>query len=66
MKLILESMDKYFYQFGGIHSVIIDGIGDLLPGVNEEEGSVALIEGGFALPPSTIPCSSVCCTWRQE
>ena len=44
MKLILESMDKYFYQFGGIHSVVIDGIGDLLPGVNEEEGSVALIE----------------------
>jgi len=44
MKLILESMDKYFYQFGGIHMVVIDGIGDLLPGVNEEEGSVALIE----------------------
>lgn len=44
MKLIMESMDKYFYQFGGIHMVVIDGIGDLLPGVNEEEGSVALIE----------------------
>lgn len=44
MKLILESMDKFFYQFGGIHMVVIDGIGDLLPGVNEEEGSVALIE----------------------
>lgn len=44
MKLIIESMDKYFYQFGGIHMVVIDGIGDLLPGVNEEEGSVALIE----------------------
>ena len=44
MKLILESMDKYFYQFGGIHTVVLDGIGDLIPGVNEEEGSVALIE----------------------
>jgi len=49
MKLILESMDKFFYEFGGIHMVIIDGIADLLSGVNDEESSVALIEELFRL-----------------
>ena len=49
MKMILESMDKFFYEFGGIHMVIIDGIADLLGGVNDEESSVALIEELFRL-----------------
>lgn len=49
MKLILESMDKFFYEYGSIHLVIIDGIADLLGGVNDEESSVALIEELFRL-----------------
>jgi len=36
MNLILESMDKFFYEFCGIHLVIIEGIADLLSGVNDE------------------------------
>lgn len=44
MKLILDSMDRHYYEYGGIHMVVLDGIGDLLAGVNDEEGSVALIE----------------------
>ena len=49
MKLILESMDKFFYEYGSIHLVVIDGIADLLGGVNDEESSVALIEELFRL-----------------
>jgi hypothetical protein len=49
MNLIFESMDKFFYDYGGIHLVIIDGIADLLKGVNDEEASVALTEELFRL-----------------
>ena len=44
MNLILESMDRLYYEHGGIHMVVIDGIADLLNGVNDEESSVKLIE----------------------
>ncbi len=30
INLILESMDRFFYEHGGIHLVVIDGIADLL------------------------------------
>jgi hypothetical protein len=49
MQLILESMDRLFYEYGGIHLVVIDGIGDLLGAVNDEEGSVKLIEELFRM-----------------
>jgi hypothetical protein len=49
MKRILESMDRYYYEYGGIHLVVIDGIADLLAGVNDEESSVWLIEELFRL-----------------
>ena len=49
MKLILESMDRFYYENGGIHLVIIDGIADLLAAVNEEESSVRLIEELFRI-----------------
>ena len=44
MQYILESMDKFYYEYGGIHMVVIDGIADLLGSVNDEEASVHLIE----------------------
>lgn len=37
INLILESMDRFFYEHGGIHMVVIDGIADLLGAVNDEE-----------------------------
>lgn len=41
---IVKSMDKYYYQFGGIHMVVIDGIADLVRSVNDESESVELID----------------------
>lgn len=41
---IVKSMDKYYYQFGGIHMVVIDGIADLIRSVNDESESVELID----------------------
>ncbi|MCF8284514.1 MAG: bifunctional DNA primase/helicase [Sphingobacteriales bacterium] len=49
LKLILESMDRFFYEFGGIHMVVIDGIADLLGAVNDEESSVRLVEELFRM-----------------
>lgn len=49
MNLILESMDRLYYEYGGIHMVVIDGIADLLNGVNDEESSVKLIEELFRM-----------------
>lgn len=49
MHLILESMDRLYYEHGGIHMVVIDGIADLLNGVNDEESSVKLIEELFRM-----------------
>jgi hypothetical protein len=42
-----NSMDRLYYEHGGIHMVVIDGIADLLNGVNDEESSVKLIEELF-------------------
>ena len=49
MNLILESMDRFFYEYGGIHMVVIDGIADLLGAVNDEESSVKLVEELFRM-----------------
>jgi hypothetical protein len=49
MNLILESMDRFFYEHGGIHMVVIDGIADLLGAVNDEESSVKLVEELFRM-----------------
>jgi len=46
---ILHSMDRFYYAYGGIHMVVIDGIADLIDGVNDEERSVFLIEELFRL-----------------
>lgn len=49
LKSILRSMDHFYYQFGGIHMVVIDGIADLLTGVNDEDSSVKLVDEIFRL-----------------
>lgn len=41
---IVESMDKYYHQFGGIQLVVIDGIADLIKGANDEQESIAIVE----------------------
>lgn len=49
MQSIFQSLDKFHYEYGGIHMVVIDGIADLIDGVNDEEKSVALIDELFRL-----------------
>ncbi len=44
MQAILQSMDKFYYQFSGVHMVVIDGIADLIRCANDEAESVALID----------------------
>ncbi len=46
---IIHSMDYYYYNYGGIHMVVIDGIADLLKGVNDEDSSVKLVDEIFRL-----------------
>lgn len=42
-------MDRLYYEYGGIHMVVIDGIADLLNGVHHEESSIKLIEELFRM-----------------
>jgi len=46
---IYESIDKYYYEFGGIHLIVIDGVADLISSVNDEEQSVSLIDHLFKI-----------------
>ena len=49
LKSIVLSMDKFHYQYGGIHLVVIDGIADLIRCANDEAESVALIDEIYRL-----------------
>lgn len=44
LQVILQSVDKFHHQFGGVHLVVIDGIGDLIGSLNDERESISLIE----------------------
>jgi hypothetical protein len=44
MQAIVQSMDKFYYQFGGIQMVVIDGIADLVRCANDEEESIGVID----------------------
>ena len=49
MQSIIESMDKFHYQYDGIQLVVIDGIADLIKGANDEQESVAIVEELYRL-----------------
>ncbi len=49
MQAIVQSMDKYHYQYGGIQLVVIDGIADLIKGANDEAESIAVVEELYRL-----------------
>jgi hypothetical protein len=49
MQAIVQSMDKFYYQFGGIQMVVIDGIADLVRCANDEAESVGLIDELYRL-----------------
>jgi hypothetical protein len=44
LQVILQSVDKFHHQHGGVHLVVIDGIGDLIGSLNDERESISLIE----------------------
>ncbi len=49
MNTIIESMDRYYYEFGGIHLVVIDGVADLVRCANDEGESVTLVDELYRL-----------------
>ena len=49
LKSIILSMDRYHYQYGGIHLVVIDGIADLIRCANDEAESIAVVEELYRL-----------------
>ena len=46
---IIQSLDKYHYQYGGVHLVVIDGIADLIICANDEAESIAVVEELYRL-----------------
>jgi hypothetical protein len=49
MQAIVQSMDKFYYQFNGIQMVVIDGIADLVRCANDEAESVSVIDELYRL-----------------
>ncbi|MDR2039741.1 MAG: toprim domain-containing protein, partial [Bacteroidales bacterium] len=49
MQAIVQSMDKFYYQFGGIQIALIDGIADLVRCANDEAESVGVIDELYRL-----------------
>lgn len=49
LQAIIQSMDKFHYQFGGIQMVVIDGIADLIQSANDEIESVKIVDELYRL-----------------
>jgi hypothetical protein len=49
LQVIIQSMDKFYYQHGGIHLVVIDGIADLVRCANDEAESIGVIDELYRL-----------------
>ncbi|MDR3226351.1 MAG: toprim domain-containing protein [Prevotellaceae bacterium] len=49
MQSIVQSMDKFYYQYGGIQMAVIDGIADLVRCANDEAESIAIIDELYRL-----------------
>jgi hypothetical protein len=49
MQAIVQSMDRFYYQFSGIQMVVIDGIADLVRCANDEAESVGVIDELYRL-----------------
>lgn len=49
LQLIRDSLDLYYYRYGGIHLVVIDGVADLIRSANDESESIALVDELYRL-----------------
>lgn len=46
---IVQSIDLFYYRYGAIRMIVIDGIADLVKGANDETESVAVVEELYRL-----------------
>lgn len=49
LQAIVQSMDKFHYQYGGIQLVVIDGIADLVHSANDEVESLRVVDELYRL-----------------
>lgn len=49
LQSIVQSMDKYHYEYEGIHLVVIDGIADLVLSANDEAESIRIVDELYRL-----------------
>ena len=49
LQAIIQSMDKFYYEFGGIQMVVIDGIADLIQSANDEIESIKIVDELYRL-----------------
>lgn len=49
LQAIVQSMDRYYYQYGGIQLVVIDGIADLVHSANDEAESLRVVDELYRL-----------------
>ncbi len=49
LRSIVQSMDMFHHQYGGIHFVMIDGIADLIRCANDEIESIAVVDELYRL-----------------
>ncbi len=59
MKLIIDSMDHYHFEFDGIHLVVIDGIADLVSCANDEIESIAIVDELYDLATIYNTCIAI-------
>jgi hypothetical protein len=56
MQAIVQSMDRHYYQYNGIHFVIIDGVADLVRCANDEAESIGVIDELYRLAGIYMTC----------
>lgn len=49
LQAIVQSMDKYYYEYEGIRLVVIDGIADLVLSANDEAESIRIVDELYRL-----------------
>ena len=49
LQAIVQSMDKFYYQYSGIQLVVIDGIADLVHSANDEAESLRVVDELYRL-----------------
>ena len=49
LKAIIQSMDRFYYEFDGIQLVVIDGVADLVRCANDESESISVVEELYRL-----------------